>query len=452
MKNICFMLILALQPLVVSAEMKCNTYIDGIYYILNSTEKTATVSYECYDEETCRWYSSYEGNVVIPREVTYKGEKYSVTSIGSQAFYVCKDMTSLTIPSSVTSIDEWAMIGCTGLISIRVESGNPKYDSRNNCNALIETGTNTLLKGSMNTTIPNTVTAIGSDAFSGLKSITSITIPGSVLTIGNSAFSQCTNLSSVTIKNGVKDIGQGVFTFCYKLTSITIPKSVTNIQRNSFTGCYNLSSITVEKGNPKYDSRNNCNAIIETESTTLITGCKNTIIPHSVTSIGGSAFMGLNSLTSITIPEGVTCLYDYAFDQCSRLTSISIPNSITTMGYDALGSAWYLKQPDGIVYAGKVLYGYKGTMAENTRITIPEGTLGIARGAFADCEGLVSVTIPSSVVSVGGKSFSWIIGNGVMTVVSGPAAFSGCVNLASICVLNSAPPLIVIRFLLFLMI
>lgn len=440
MKQVLITIIVMLLPLLARAEMECNTYIDGIYYILNSSDMTATVSYECKDTKTTKIYSSYYGDVVIPSEVTYKGATYSVTSIGVNAFYVCKEMTSIAIPSSVTSINSYAISSCTGLESIKVDADNPKYDSRNNCNAIIETETNTLLVGCKNTTIPNSVTSIGSSAFSECKGLTSITIPGSVESINNSAFINCSSLTSVTISNGVTFIDQGVFFGCSKLTSITIPKSVTRINGNNFEGCYNLKSIKVENGNPKYDSRNNCNAIIETESTTLIVGCKNTTIPHSVTTIGRSAFSYCSGLTSITIPNGVTCIQEGAFKGCSRLTSISVPNSVTSIGSDALGQAWFNNQPDGLVYAGKVLYGYKGSMPENTRIVVPDGILGIASAAFIGCKNLISITIPSSVVSMSGRNTTYIQGSYILTIYDTAGTFRGCENLAYICILNSNPP------------
>ena len=187
----------------------------------------------------------------------------SVTSIGGGAFYGCTGLTSITIPNSVTSIGDDAFSGCTGLTSIDVESGNTIYDSRNNCNAIIETSTNTLIQGCKTTIIPNSVTSIGGSAFEDCTGLTSVTIPNSVTSIGGSAFSGCTGLTSVAIGNSVTSIGGSAFYGCTDITSITIGNNVTSIGESAFEDCTGLTSIDVESGNTIYDSRNNCNAIIQ---------------------------------------------------------------------------------------------------------------------------------------------------------------------------------------------
>ena len=256
----------------------------------------------------------------------------SVTSIGQMAFWGCTNLTSITIPNSVTSIGQEVFDGCPGLTSIVVENENTNYDSREDCNAIIETNTNTLIAGCKNTIIPNSVTSIGSHAFDGCSGLTSITIPNSVTSIGNAAFTYCIGLTSITIPNSVTSIGKDAFSYCNSLTSITIPNSVTGIGQMAFWGCSSLTLIAVENENTTYDSREDCNAIIETSTNTLIAGCKNTIIPNSVTSIGSHAFDDCSGLTSITIPNSVTSIGQEAFRCCSNLTSVTIPNSVTSIG------------------------------------------------------------------------------------------------------------------------
>ena len=135
-----------------------------------------------------------------------------------------------------------------------------------------------------------TVTSIGRGAFSSCEGLTSVNIPNSVTTIGEAAFDWCSRLTSVTMCNSVTTIEKEAFSYCSGLTSVTIPNSVTSIGVDAFEACNGLTSIFVEQGNMAYDSRENCNAIIESSTNTLIQGCKKTIIPNSVTAIGKYAF------------------------------------------------------------------------------------------------------------------------------------------------------------------
>jgi hypothetical protein len=298
--------------------------------------------------------------VEIPSSVIANGTEYQVTSIKERAFESQREITYISIPQSVTSIKEHTFNNCTNLTSV---------------------------------IIPNSVTTIGIEAFYGCTSLSYILIPNSVTSIDNGAFMRCTNLSSFTIPHSVITIGTSVFNYCSSLKSIIIPNSVTSIGNNIFGSC-NLTSIEVESGNNYYDSRNNCNAIIETASNTLITGCKNSTIPNGVTSIGRSAFFG-----------------------CSGLSSITIPNSVISIGSGAFeGTAWYNNQPDGLVFAGNVAYKYKGEMPNNTRIVIKDGTLGIAEDAFSNCANLCSVTIPNSVITIGSRAFNQCFGLTSITI------------------------------------
>ena len=346
------MLLALLLPATASAY---DFEVDGIRYNINGNEAAVTSKGLYYD----MFFVGYSGSVVIPATVTYNGTTYPVTSIDEIAFYCCTGLTSIDIPNSITKIANFTFGNCPALASIVVESGNPRYDSRNNCNAIIETADNTLIAGCKNTIIPNSVTSIGERAFEGCDGMTSIVIPNSVTSIGNKAFYSCDSL-----------------------TSIIIPNSVTAIGNYVFESCNELASIVVESGNPRYDSRNNCNAIIETAENTLIVGCKNTIIPNSVTSIGDWAFSYCYSLTSINIPNSVTAIGNGAFESCTGLTSIDISNSVTSIGR----------------------YAFYGCIAL-TKIIIPNSVTAIGNYAFSWCTDLTSVVIPNSVTSIGDEAF-----------------------------------------------
>ena len=248
----------------------------------------------------------------------------SVATIGNSAFAYCSGMTSIEIPSSVTYIGFNSFRGCSSLEQIIVASDNAYYDSRENCNAIIQTNTNVLVAGCKTTVIPNSVTSIDECAFYGCTGLASIDIPNSVTSIGNSAFSYCTILTSVEIPSSVTSIGNYAFSYCISLTSVEIPNSVTSIVsyafyfcdgltsviignsvttvgERAFWGCSGLAHIIVDSGNSFFDSRNNCNAIIKTVTNELITGCMNTIIPDSVTSIKDGAFYGCSGMTFLTV-------------------------------------------------------------------------------------------------------------------------------------------------------
>lgn len=321
-----------LLPIMASAE---SVEIDGIYYNLIKKGNIAEVTH-------CP-YGTYGSNSVnIPSSVVYDGIEYNVTSIGKSAFGSCTEIPSISIPNSVTSIGEFAFQNCRSLYSIIIPNSVKSIGDYafSDCrvltsvtmpDSLTSIGSHLFYRclGLTSVNIPNSVITIGSYAFYYCNVLTTITIPNSVTTIGNSAFANCSALTSIIIPNSVTSIGDNAFSGCRGLTSVTIPNSVTSIGGYAFSGCAaSVTSVIVESGNTKYDSRNNCNAIIETETNTLLFGCKNTIIPISVTTIGGSAFSNCGGLASLTIPNNVTSIGWSAFIDCSDLKSVTIGNGV----------------------------------------------------------------------------------------------------------------------------
>ena len=356
--------------------------------------------------------STYAGDVVIPESVEYEGKKYPVTAIGASAFqYEIAKITSIYIPSSITNFNRRDNRGYTGLASIIVAPENPKYDSRDNCNAIIETETNTLILACNNTVIPNNVTSIGENAFSRLN-IISITIPNSVTCIGEFAFGCCKNLRSISIPNSVTAIGNSAFRECDSLTSVDIPNSVTQIPIAAFYACSSLSSVTIPNSVTCIDDAafHSCRSLISIN------------IPNSVTRIGRSAFVRCDSLTSVTIPNGVTSIENSTFRGCTNLTSVDIPNSVTLIDTQAFQKCTSL-----------------------TSVTIPDKVATIGYQAFQKCTSLTSVTIPDKVATIGYQAFQGdkqlenvVLGSGVTSI--GGEAFSGCKNVREFNIKAQMPP------------
>ena len=424
---------------------------DGIYYNILSDGVSVEVTSGSSDK--------YSGAINIPSSVTYRGKTYSVTSIGSEAFYGCSGLTSVTIPNSVTTIGSGAFWGCTGLTSVTIPNSVTSIRgwAFSDCSGLTSvTIPNSVTSidiyafagcsGMTSVTIPNSVTSIGDRVFDGCSSLTAVTIPNSVTAIGYGAFDGCSGLTAVTIPNSVIEIGGMAFDGCSSLTgTLTIPSAVTSIGSDAFSGCSGLESIVVENGNSIYDSRGNCNAIIETATNTLISGCMNTVIPNSVTKIGGYAFKGCSGLMSVIIPNSVTKIGKWAFFDCSGLTSVTIPNSVTSIGEYAFcgcsGLTSVVFNAENCSTMGSSSFPVFEGCKSISSLTIGEGVKTIPAFAFKHLRGLTSVTIPNSVTSIGPYAFSEC--SGLTSVVfnaencstmgsSSSPVFSGCTRISSL--------------------
>ena len=389
-------------------------------------------------------------SVVIPPNVKY---------IGDYAFKLC-NLKNVIIHRNVTSIGEEVWAWNSNLESIRVESGNAVYDSRNECRALIETATNTLVQGGSHSVIPEDVVAIGPYAFTGCKGLKSIRIPNSVTSIGMQAFWSCSNLTSTNLPEGIKNIDYMAFSGCSNLTEIIIPSSVTSMGEYAFDKCPGLTSVTISNGvmSLGYGAFQDC------------TGLTSITIPSSMTSIAGAAFSGCTGLTSFTIPSSVTSIDGAAFRNCTGLISVKIPESVTSIGLNPFygcnnlqsivvdaGNTCYHSDginsaiietatsklvtgsartviPDGIVTIGPcAFYNCIGL----TSITIPSTVTSIERCAFYKCTNLTSITLPQSLTSIEERAFTWCTSLTTMTIPSkvtniGESAFTLCSSLTSV--------------------
>ena len=406
---------------------RCRAY-NGIhwqYTILNDSIAPYTIEITGFD-----FVNNYKSTKLsIPQQIKNNDTTYLVTRIGNNAFYKCHFLKSITIPYGVTNIGKSAFEDCLSL---------------------------TLIK------IPNSVTSIGAWAFSDCESLMSIRIPSSVTSIENAAFrgtgiyNEKSNweegvlyinncliaadeniMGDYSIKANTRLIAKEAFYSCNCITSITIPNCVTNIATKIFEHCDSLVSIIVATDNPIYDSRENCNAIIETATNTLIAGCKNTIIPKDITNIGVWAFSHNDSLFSITLPDGVINIGKGAFCDCYSLSSITIPDGVTNIGDYAFSSCWSFSSitlPNGVTNIGDYAFSSCWSLSATT---LPDGVTNIGEGAFCDCYSLSSITLPDGVTNIGEGAFrgcnslsSITIPDGVTNI--GDYAFSRCYSLSSI--------------------
>ncbi len=397
--------------------------------------------YNVYDSQYNSWTNSKVTTVKFPEGLTsigygmftYTTKLKELNLIGTQVKTI-KDnafrnsgITTVDLPRTLTEIGTSVFWDCPDIEVIRVASGNTIYDSRNNCNAVIVTATNKLIIGSNKTVIPRTVKFIGESAFRGRAKLTSLGLHDAVEEIQSFAYAGCTALKSAFIPAGVRYVGRGVFIRCENLKyinvdeknerydsrfdcdaiietqpailkagcsntiipgniltiyeyafeginiqSIDIPASVTTIHERAIYNCALLGSITVDEKNSVYDSRDNCNAIIKTKTNELIVGCYNTVIPSGVKSIANYAFEEVGHLGDVIIPPSVTSIGDYAF-KGSFLTGVYLPPSITSIGKYAFARNSGIKEIVACMTTPPTIAETSFT-DENTKLIVPPDT------------------------------------------------------------------------------
>ena len=385
-----------------------------------------------------------------------------VTSIRGYAFGNSEDLLSVNIGKDVSEICAGAFWNCVKLKEISAPVENPNYSSFGD--VLFDKNKKTLVAypnaKSGDYTIPDGVTCIDKYAFGGCVDLTSVTMPEGLLKIEEFAFFHCSGLTSVAIPSsvvnigkhafrsagltsmvipeGITEIGEATFYECTGLKSLTFPRSVTSIGDYLFAGCYNLTSIVIPENVTKIGEY----AFDRCAALTSVT------IGNRVVRINDCAFQGCSGLATLTIPESVTEIGNGAFASCTSLARIIFPDHLTSIGGSAFyKTAWYDKQPKGVLYIGQVLYEYKDvdSMPRNTSVIVKEGTAYINEGAFFGAINLTSITIPNSVIKIGDAAFrdcnglvSATIGTGVSSI--GRQAFYGMLGLNKLYCLNTIPP------------
>lgn len=414
--------------------------IEGVYYNLVTASKTATVT---------NGGTAYTGAVTIPATVIWEDITYDVTSISMEAFKGCGGLTSVSIPGSVAKIGDQAFYNCTGLTSV---------------------------------TIPDGVTSIGNEAFRNCSNLATVVIGDDVKTIGYNAFYNCRKLAELTFGKRVESIGARAFYICDGLKSVTIPRSVTYFGNDAFDDCYSLTAVHItdlaawcgvgagnDYANPLYYAKHLYLNGAEVKDLVIPDGVKTinsfafancqglrtVTIPKSVTNINHKAFYNCDNLNTVNIEGNGTDIASYAFAECDNLNTLNISGGIASFGEYAFEYCNRLNKvniTDLAAWCNVTINPYSNPLdyahqlwvngTKFTDLVIPNGVTAIKGGVFSHLTGLKSVSIPSSVTSIGANAFlnctsltQATLSNGIKTI--GGSAFSGCSGLTSLAMPNS---------------
>ena len=404
----------------------------------------------------------------IPASVTHNGKEYKVNSIyikalqglttvrsvvigegiesvWREAFAWSANLESVYIPASVTGVAGGAFAGCYSLKSIKVDPRNEVLDSRDNCNAVIDTEENVLEAACPATKIPPTVKTIGEYAFVSCNTIEKLVIPEGVTSIEDEAFGGCSSLREITLPQSLEKIGDYAFGRCRSLTSVFIPQNVKKIEEvNIFYKCDNLTSIEVDAGNAVYDSRSGCNGIVRKADSALVAACRTTTIGNDISKLESDCFAGTD-IHTVRIPKSVRTMNEMPFSVCYEIDSISVEegnpvymspkgsNAILTKdGKTLVFGCRTTVIPDGVKTIGN--YAFAGSYTKEM-LRLPDGIEEIGDGAFQNCQKLIEAIIPASVKHLGFNAFSDC--RNLKAVKLSPAmgrilrdTFSGCTSLS----------------------
>lgn len=320
-------------------------------------------------------WRAYENFPLLKKVIISDG----VTSIESYAFSGCQALEEIDISDSVSEIGDEAFKACIRLKEIRLPIGLSS----------IERGTFKNCTRLSSVFLPDGITEIGDCAFCGCSALREILLPESLTEVKGGTFQGCSSLKGIFIPSRVKEIGT---------------KRFSSINSNAFSGCSKLEEMVVSPDNPSFDSREGSNAIIETASNTLIAGCRNTVIPDSVTRIGPSAFEGCSCPEQLYVPDSVTEIGRDAFKDCSGLRVIYVPGGtdLTDAGLpNGVRVFERAVNPEDKAEIEVQVSGHDGPITMH----VPDSSTRIGDGALCSCLGLRSIHIPDSVTEIGQEAF-----------------------------------------------